>query len=406
MTVRTHDLEPFDFIQFQQDAINKLKSSQPFTGKGGGRYVMNEISEFASYRKIDNLSEISTSFSNITQLYDKLNSTFMLVLNEDEISGKRFRIIDHLKQIEKIIDNNNENDRYNNFAEFFFNKLTQEEGIVVIKALMLKQFLVNIAIKTVMVSFYRTFRGRQSYVNRISSASNNKSLRKINFHLGMYGKETEPGSEEIVKALRDVTIAVESGLSKNVLKNSMQSLWSASWLNETYNDISIQLFYANAIYDNLSRATYEIKKILVEVGYEDIDIGSWFNAYTWLTTDRDGRPYDTNEITEKLIIEMEKTIKDRYCQELRNLIAKKTNNYKLVNIYECLKPNANQPYNNAEQFIKDLEECNLSDSVEIKDLIIKAKSFGFHYLSLEFRENSNMFDEIIDEIVPPTVIGV
>jgi putative transposase len=35
MTKRTNDLEQFDFIQFQQDAINKLKSGQPLTGKDG-----------------------------------------------------------------------------------------------------------------------------------------------------------------------------------------------------------------------------------------------------------------------------------------------------------------------------------------------------------------------------------
>jgi len=35
MTKRTNDLEQFDFIRFQQDAINKLKSGQPLTGKDG-----------------------------------------------------------------------------------------------------------------------------------------------------------------------------------------------------------------------------------------------------------------------------------------------------------------------------------------------------------------------------------
>lgn len=35
MTKRTNNLEQFDFIQFQQDAINKLKSGQLLTGKDG-----------------------------------------------------------------------------------------------------------------------------------------------------------------------------------------------------------------------------------------------------------------------------------------------------------------------------------------------------------------------------------
>src|SRR3990167_10116639 len=35
MTKRTNDLEQFDFIQFQKDAIDKLKSGQPLTGKDG-----------------------------------------------------------------------------------------------------------------------------------------------------------------------------------------------------------------------------------------------------------------------------------------------------------------------------------------------------------------------------------
>src|SRR3990167_5295116 len=35
MTKRTNDLEQFDFIQFQEEAIAKLKSGQPLTGKDG-----------------------------------------------------------------------------------------------------------------------------------------------------------------------------------------------------------------------------------------------------------------------------------------------------------------------------------------------------------------------------------
>lgn len=365
---------------------------------------MSKTAGYISFEQIADLSEATLSFSNIIQISEQLNSTLMLILSEDEISGKHLKLIEHLKQMDEIINHDDKNHRDNKFIEFFFNKLTQDERLAVIKALMLKQFLVNIAIKIGFVSFYKTVRGQQLYIQRISSASLHKSLPKINFNLGMYGKETEPGSEEMIKALREVSIAVENELSKNDLKNAMRSLWSAAWLSETYNDTSIQLFYANIIYDNLSYATAEIKKILVEAGYKDVDIGSWFNAYTWLTTDRDGRPYDTNEVTEKLIIEMEMAIKARYAQDLKSLIATQPNNNQLINMYERLQPNANQPYVNVQQFIKDLEECNMHQHVEIENLISKAKAFGFYYLSLEFRENSHMFDEIIDEIVPSLVI--
>lgn len=354
--------------------------------------------------KVDNYQALS-----IENLYTDLWLSLIEILREQDCI-QYDKILEHLFITDTIMLEHNTDKRYQRFTNFLFNELTEEQRLAINKVFMIKQMLVNLAIKICLVDYYNVPDGEKSYITRISP-NTISHLPQINFHLGLLAKETEPGNQSVVRALKNVADAVENRCSHVVLQQAMRELWKATWKNDNSDEISFQLFYADIIYNNLIKANKEIEAILLSAGIKQVEVGNWFNGYTWLSSDRDGRPYDTNEKTEDLIIIMRSAIKKRYCDDLDLILQSYPQNYKLIAIQHQLIEDAQQVdvnkfnYNNPNELIQDLQQCDVAESQNVKDLITKIQCFGFYYLQLEFRDNARMFAEVINEIVPANIIG-
>lgn len=221
--------------------------------------------------------------------------------------------------------------------------------------------------------------------------------------IGLYAKETEPASEELILALLNLSNELEANKINKNLADLMYDVWVAAFSNKKFNESSMQLFYADQIYWNFEKIINEIKNNVANEIRDKIDLSNWLKFYTWLTTDRDGRPHDTNEKTIELIELLEYSIRENYIKELKMIYIPGSVNQSIASIVNRLSINSDNSYSSPDEFIYDLKLLGRKSS-KIDTLIIKVNVFGFHYLKLEFRDNSKMINEVIDSILPASLI--
>ncbi|QTT88943.1 phosphoenolpyruvate carboxylase [Pseudomonas chlororaphis subsp. aurantiaca] len=214
----------------------------------------------------------------------------------------------------------------------------------------------------------------------------------VRISLGLLCKETDQLKHSVVQALQKLAQHVEDhGLKKTyVTQQMLLELYNAVWSGSNGIDIESQIFYADSVYDALPDAY----QALGLAGEE-----KWLTLYTWLYGDKDGRPYDTNQHTETLVIALETAIRNRYIADINSLIKDAGARHRLEEIRARLDKGHPECFEHPSELAEALSSIRFTQPAAIDRLLLRVNTFGFHYLEIEFRENAEMFSNVVDEIL-------
>ena len=169
------------------------------------------------------------------------------------------------------------------------------------------------------------------------------------------------------------------------------------------------IFYhsASSIYNYIESNIYEGK----EVENEFVNLGFWPGG------DRDGNPFVNTEITLKVADRLRQAVLRNYYRDLRKLRRKLTFR-KVSDIVLDLERKLYQSFVEPEKVVISLDEFTkglleikkllIEDFqslylTELKDLIHKVRIFGFHFASLDIRQDSRVhhgvFEIVLDQLV-------
>lgn len=217
-------------------------------------------------------------------------------------------------------------------------------------------------------------------------------------------------------------------------------------------------FFTNTIWDVVPRLYRDIRMAMEMYYGESGDLPIILKYRSWIGSDRDGNPNVTSSVTWRTVVEQRKTALRMYLDKLNYLRRYLSLSYKETNISAALKASLHdeetanplselferryqrEPYRRkithmmqyieeqldalsgdkedilklapkytAADLVKDLELIEdsliehelvgLSEQGRLHDLIICAKTFGFHLTALDIRQHSRLHEETVDELL-------
>jgi phosphoenolpyruvate carboxylase len=244
----------------------------------------------------------------------------------------------------------------------------------------LVDFLENFNVRTVLTAHPTQFYTGAvlGIINDLTDAIRDNNLLKINQLLSQLGK---------------------TPFIKNEKPNPFDEAVSLIWYLENvfYNTSGDMVHY---LQKNVFKGV-TIQNKLIELGF-------------WPGGDRDGNPFVTNEITLKVAERLRSSILKCYYVDIRNLKRKLTFSgvdsivaeleYKL---YRSVFYSRGEIYITIDEFkerLNDIKELvvNQHQSLYLDDLealLIKVNLFGFHFATLDIRQNSKIHDLVFEDIV-------
>ncbi len=164
------------------------------------------------------------------------------------------------------------------------------------------------------------------------------------------------------------------------------------------------IFYnaASSIYNYIESNIYEGK----DIQNEFVSLGFWPGG------DRDGNPFVTTEITEKVAQKLRQSVLRSYYRDVKKLRRKLTFK-KVANLVIELENKLYRSYIEPEKIIlthdeflnklHEIKDLLIHDYrslylTELKDLIHKAKIFGFYFATLDIRQDSRIHHEVFTHI--------
>ncbi len=210
-------------------------------------------------------------------------------------------------------------------------------------------------------------------------------------------------------------------------------------------------FYTTSIWETVPRIYHDLQDA-IEVYYgKRPEIPVFFCYRSWIGGDRDGNPFVTPEVTRSALLNYRTAVLQLYRQELLDLreelsisskqlqIPDELNNslhqeaktisldsdiyryyqfepyrlkisYVLEKINQLLSsPQINFDFYSSDEFLTDLNlikhglEINglqdIASHGRLSDLIVRAKVFGFHLISLDIRQHSNVHQQAVEELL-------
>lgn len=239
---------------------------------------------------------------------------------------------------------------------------------------------------------------------------------KVRVVLTAHPTQFYPGS--ILGIITDLTKAIEDN-NLVMIKKILAQLGVTPFLKDskpTPLDEAINLiwyleniFYhsAGSIYNYIESNIYEGKDVPNEI----VNFGFWPGG------DRDGNPFVTTEITLKVAQRLRQSLMRNYYRDVRKLRRKLTFKLvadKVIELERLLYESFIAPDKKAlsyPEFLERLEEIRtlLADKyqslylTELKDLIHKARIFGFHFACLDIRQDSRIHQGVFDGLLQSLV---
>ena len=235
---------------------------------------------------------------------------------------------------------------------------------------------------------------------------------KVRVVLTAHPTQFYPGS--VLGIITDLTLAIEENDLINI-KKLLAQLGITPFLKDEKPSpldeaINLIWYLENVFYQAASRIYNYIESNIFEnkvVENEFVNLGFWPGG------DRDGNPFVTTEITITVAQKLRQAIIRNYYRDLRKLRRKLTFK-KVDNIVIELENKLYQSFINPDKSILNFEDFLnqlykvqklLIDDyqslylTELKDVIHKAKIFGFYFATLDIRQDSRVHHQVFEDIV-------
>src|SRR5690625_109700 len=217
-------------------------------------------------------------------------------------------------------------------------------------------------------------------------------------------------------------------------------------------------YFTNSIWQTVPQLYKDIRNAF-QTYYEEVPEMPIILKYrSWIGSDRDGNPNVTSEITWSTLLEQRRTVLELYLRELddlrqylsvsRNLVTvppilekslkrderecplserhrrryrnetfRRKITYMMLRLEKLIDDMGRDPasllleaeFYKSSDFINDLElireslvQCDLGDVAEygkVKDLLIRARTFGFHLAALDIRQHSDLHAKAVEELL-------
>ncbi len=341
-----------------------------------------------------------------------------------------FILVNAADEVNKIIiDRTNESKNKNQNTNYF------DEAFIKIKKLNLSESTIKKILNSVEIipvfTAHPTEATRQTILKKILRISNLLLKKQLTFC-------TEQEQLQI----------------REKIKTEITLLWQSTEIR--FSKITIQdeiirglFFFREGIYKNLSDFYSRLNESFNNNLFKIDNIPPLIKFGSWIGSDRDGHPFVTEEITKYAYNLNCETIINLYLDELNQIYEELSISNKVKNVSEKLLQSVNKDrndlninatdnklreptevyrsklylihkkleavlnkdskkcYTSADELINDLEliqnsleknEGSLIVKSLIKPFILKVKTFGFHFIKMDIRQNANLLRRTIDEI--------
>lgn len=341
-----------------------------------------------------------------------------------------FIIVNAADEVNKIvIDRTNESSSKNQNTNYF------DEAFIKIKNLNLPESTIKKILNSVEIipvfTAHPTEATRQTILKKILRISNLLLKKQLTFC-----------TEQELLQIREK------------IKTEITLLWQSTEIR--FSKITIQdeiirglFFFREGIYKNLSDFYSRLNKSFNSNLFEINNIPPLIKFGSWIGSDRDGHPFVTEEITKYAFNLNRKTIINLYLEELNQIYEELSTSNKVKSVSKKLLQSVSKDrnglnisatdnkfrepteiyraklylihkklesvidkddkicYSSADELINDLKlieislEKNEGDLIVknlIRPFILKIKTFGFHFIKMDIRQNANLLRRTINEI--------
>jgi phosphoenolpyruvate carboxylase len=313
----------------------------------------------------------------------------------------------------------------NSFLNYYTPDLKEEEQIDLLFNFIQyieRQVVLFDAIEDAGFPYVNNMHGRGTLRN-IKEEANNKQLsevlseyiKRVKVRIVLTAHPTQFYPDNVLVIINELSSAIANDELDNIKKLLVQLGKTPFYkkekptpLNEA---ISLIWFLENIFYNSASIIYNYIAEHIIDS--KELD-NSIFDFGFWPGGDRDGNPFVTADITLKTAKRLKFSILRNYYRDLRKLKRKITFpgvEQKVINLEESVfnelfypKKNISFSLNNLASELELVLEAIMKEhnglyQEDVKDLIHKIKLFGFHFASLDIRQDSRVHHKVFTEIV-------
>lgn len=273
--------------------------------------------------------------------------------------------------------------------------------------------------------YVRDFQGEGTLAHLLGKIKSNQkehvlleSLRNYKARIVLTAHPTQFYPQTILWAINDLTEAIKSNDIQSVKELLLQmgktSFESKSRPTPVEEAQSLIWYLENVLYEAFSSLQIQLGEFL----NTDTTLAPSVEIGFWPGGDRDGNPYVTAEVTLQVAKLLRQSILKLYLQEILYLKRRLTFqgvSESIESIEENLSYQVSLPIDSPKhEYLKYQVSDFLSDLNNIKDIliqkhdrlflskvnsvIVKAQIFGFHFASMDIREDSSVHSKAVDEL--------
>ncbi|HMP98541.1 MAG TPA: phosphoenolpyruvate carboxylase, partial [Cyclobacteriaceae bacterium] len=255
---------------------------------------------------------------------------------------------------------------------------------------------------------------------RVQSESREKDLLEILNDFAVRVVLTAHPTQFYPGTVLAIITDLEEAIRKNDLSQInllLQQLGKTAFINREKPSpfdeaVNLAWFLENVFYKVIPEIYFKLAEDL-QVNLRDWKNTKLLNIGFWPGGDRDGNPYVTHEVTQRVAGRLKENLLKAYHRDIRLLRRRLTFqgiNEMVMNIEHKIYEMAylgKQHYKFADALINDLDQIrkNLIElhnglfSSQLDRFITKVRIFGFHFATLDIRQDSSKHDEVWDSII-------